>query len=360
MARRKKKTRRKRRVPTNSNTQRVQTTVNINTMSEPKKKKKRRRRKPKTVQPDIFTLARYIPAKRHYFEPNQRFNNMAGKPTIDQRIQGQYNNLEKKMEQLSALYRANPPGGIDAFTAGASFGRSFNASPTVASSPASTGNRPPSVNNTGARPRRLSLSRTRQIARRKSMSDSAIRRARDLPAIDVSGVQTRDSPVIDTTSGPKVYATIAALDNAVTSEDEMDEADFQEALDNNIEEMGLIEGGSSPPGPPAGTPPKGAMRPSKPPQKSPEQQQFDNDRERRQNLANLTAGSPVNLSSGVGRKKQTPKQDKQATRNKYGPSGVGTKKNRFGKTKSSGYGQPRPKRTQKQPERLGTYKPYGP
>ena len=96
MARRKKKTRRKRRVPTNSNTQRVQTTVNINTMSEPKKKKKRRRRKPKTVQPDIFTLARYIPAKRHYFEPNQRFNNMAGKPTIEQRIEGQYNNLEKK------------------------------------------------------------------------------------------------------------------------------------------------------------------------------------------------------------------------------------------------------------------------
>lgn len=104
----KRKTRRKKKVVTTrlSNKQSVQTNVYIHTPSE-QKKKRRKRRKPTIQQPSILSLANYIPAKRHYFEPNYAYNSMAGLQKVEQSIANQYNNLEKKLEQMSSLDRTS-------------------------------------------------------------------------------------------------------------------------------------------------------------------------------------------------------------------------------------------------------------
>ena len=106
----KRKTRRKKKVPTTtrlSNKQSVQTNVYIHTSSEQKKKRRKRRKKPIIQQPSILTLANYIPAKRHYFEPNYAYNSMAGLQKVEQNIANQYNNLEKKLEKMSSLDRTS-------------------------------------------------------------------------------------------------------------------------------------------------------------------------------------------------------------------------------------------------------------
>jgi hypothetical protein len=110
MTRKYKKTKRRRRRRTRPLvSQSARQVVVINPPAQRRKKKSGRKKRGVAQKVDPFIAAQFIPERRHYFRGNQRFaDNLQSKYDqllIENKIKGQYANLEKKLESFGQLNR---------------------------------------------------------------------------------------------------------------------------------------------------------------------------------------------------------------------------------------------------------------
>jgi hypothetical protein len=110
MTRKYKKTKRRRRRRTRPLvSQSARQVVVVNPPAQRRKKKSGRKKRGVVQKVDPFIAAQFIPERRHYFRGNQRFaDNLQSKYDqllIENKIKGQYANLEKKLESFGQLNR---------------------------------------------------------------------------------------------------------------------------------------------------------------------------------------------------------------------------------------------------------------